>query len=228
MTFDIHQPVFDKESGDYLEDVAIQYREELVALFDASVEGQTLKDEGIEPGWADTVIDLGINYMQVTPAQMSAPYLRTILFQIIPQKIAASASEVPEAIRELQLFWTFLQREFHLENAASCLKLLSSKGTIPLIQELMENPANFGLAKSLITMGMQRGFDMTTQEGINEWIETYNAEIKAGTGTPVPLPGIPGMPGTSTQRSPSTRKTQANKAKRKTTKSSRKQNRPKK
>jgi hypothetical protein len=225
MTFDIHQPVFDKESGDYLEDVAIQYREELVALFEASVEGKILEDEGIEPGWADIVIDLGINYMQVTPAQMSAPYLRTILFQIIPQKIAASASEVPEAIRELQLFWTFLQREFHLENAASCLKLLNSEGTIPLMQELMENPANFGIAKSLITMGMQRGFDMTTQEGINEWIATYNAEIKAGTGTPVPLPGMPGI---STQRSSSMRKTQANKAKRKTTKSSRKQNRQKK
>src|SRR5579859_4914174 len=224
MTFDIHQPVFDKESGDYLEDVAIRYREELEALFDASAEGKILKDEGIEPGWIDVMIDLGINYMQVTPAQISAPHLRTILFQIIPRKISADADDIPEAIHELQLFWTFLQREFHLENAASCLKLLSAKGTIPLMQQEMDNPANFGMAKALITMGMQRGFDMTTQEGINEWIATYNAEIQAGTGTPVPLPA---MPGTSTQRSSSTRKTQADKTKRKTTRSSRKQNRSK-
>jgi len=41
MTFNIHQPVFEKESGEYLE-----------------------KDEGIQPGWSDTMMDLGINYLR--------------------------------------------------------------------------------------------------------------------------------------------------------------------
>jgi hypothetical protein len=228
MTFDIHQPVFDKVSGEYLEEAALQYREELETLFEASVEGKTLEDEGIQLGWVDRMMDLGIGYLEVTPARMSAADLRTILFDLIPRKISAPADDAPGAIRELQLFWTFLQREFHLENAAACLKVLKEKGTVQRMQEEMENPANFGMAKSLIMMGMQRGFDMTSQEGLNEWVATYNAEMSAGTGTPIPPSSLFGMPAMSTQRGTSRRQTQAGKANRKMAKSSRKQNRPKK
>ncbi|BCL81057.1 hypothetical protein ccbrp13_35220 [Ktedonobacteria bacterium brp13] len=64
MTFNIHQPVFGKESGEYLEKAALRYREELEALFEASVEGKTLADEGIQPGCSDTMMDLGINYLR--------------------------------------------------------------------------------------------------------------------------------------------------------------------
>lgn len=225
MTFSIHQPVFDPESGEYLEEAALQYREDLESLFEASVEGKRLEAEGIQPGWVDSLLDLGIGYLEVTPAQMSAADLRTILFELIPRKISAPADGIPAAIRELELFWTFLQREFHLPNAAACLKVLREKGTVGRMREAMTNPANFGIAKSFVMMGMQRGFDMTSQEGINEWMATYNAELRAGTGIPVPLPALPGM---STARGTGRRKTQAGKAKRKVAKSSRKQNRPKK
>jgi hypothetical protein len=217
--------VFDTESGEYLEEATLRYREELEALFEASVEGKALSDEGIQPGWSDTVMDLGINYLHVTPAQMSAADVRTILFQLVPRKISATADEAPEAIRELQLFWTFLQREFRLENAAACLNVLNEKRTVARMQEEMDSPANFGMAKSFVMMGMQRGFDMTSQEGIDEWMATYNAEIKAGTGTPISLPALPGV---STPDGTSRRRAQVGKAKRKMAKSSRKQNRPKK
>jgi hypothetical protein len=40
-------------------------------------------------------------------------------------------------------------------------------------------------------MGKARGFDMYTQEGLNEWMETYNAELTAGTGQRVPSPFLP-------------------------------------
>ncbi len=225
MTFAIHQPVFDPASGEYLEEVALQYREDLESLFEASVEGKRLEEEGIQPGWVDSMMDLGIGYLEVTPAQMSAADLRTILFDLIPRKISAPADNIPAAIRELELFWTFLQREFHLPNAAVCLKVLREKGTVGRMRAAMTNPANFGIAKSFVMMGMQRGFDMTSEAGINEWMATYNAELRAGTGTPVPLPALPGRaapPGTGR------RKAQTGKAKRKVAKSSRKQNRPQK
>jgi hypothetical protein len=225
MPFAIDQPVFDPKSGEYLEEVALHYREDLEALFEASVEGKMLEQEGILPGWVDSLLDLGIGYLEVTPAQMSAADVRTILFELIPRKISAPADEVPAALRELELFWTFLQREFHLPNAAACLKVLREKGTALRMRAAMTNPANFGIAKSFVMLGMQRGFDMTSEAGINEWMATYNAELRAGTGTPVPLPALPGM---SVPRGTGRRKTQAGKAKRKVAKSSRKQNRPKK
>ena len=230
MAFDIHQPVFDKD-GEYLEEAAIRYREELMDLFAASVEGRTLLDQGIDLGWADTMMDLGIGYESVTPAQMSEIELSTILLNLIPRKVSATPDQAREAIRELQLFWTFLQREFHLENAAACLKLLNQRGMVRRMQRELDNPENFGMAKSLIMSGVERGFDMSTQEGLDAWVATYNAELAAGTGKPLPLPGIfgmLGMPETSQEAGTSSSKTQADKAKRKTGQSSRKSNRTKK
>jgi len=45
--------------------------------------------------------------------------LRELLFDIFPRKVSADAEEAPQAIRELQAFWQFAQREFQLENAAA-------------------------------------------------------------------------------------------------------------
>jgi hypothetical protein len=53
----------------------------------------------------------------------------------------------------------------------------------------MSDPANFGMAKSFVMMGFQRGFDMGSEEGMNEWMATYNAELAEGRGPRVPLPG---------------------------------------
>jgi hypothetical protein len=32
-------------------------------------------------------------------------------------------------------------------------------------------------------------FDLSSEEGLNEWMTKYNAEIVAGMGLPIPLPG---------------------------------------
>ncbi len=187
MTFNIHQQVFDR-NGMLLEKKASQYQDQLVQLFEQSPEGQALWNEGLEPGWASMMLDFGMNYLSVTPPQMSPDDLRAILFDLFPRKVSASAEEAPAIIRELQAFWQFLQREFHLENAAACLKVLDEKAARKL-RKAMSDPANFGIAKSFVTMGMQRGFDMSSEEGINAWMATYNAEIAAGAGPRIPLPG---------------------------------------
>jgi len=38
-------------------------------------------------------------------------------------------------------------------------------------------------------MGQAQGFDMSTEEGINTWMATYNAGIATGTQPRLPLPG---------------------------------------
>jgi hypothetical protein len=187
MTFNIHQQVFDRD-GMPLEKKANQYKDQLVQLFEQSPEGQALWSKGIEPGWVGMLLDFGTDYLSVTPPQMSPDDVREILFDLIPRKVSASAGEAPEIIRELQAFWTFLQREFHLENAAACLGVLSEK-TARELKQKMSDPATFGIAKSFVMMGMERGFDLSSEEGINQWMATYNAELTAGAGLPIPLPG---------------------------------------
>jgi hypothetical protein len=53
----------------------------------------------------------------------------------------------------------------------------------------MGDPSNFGLAKSFVMLGQAFGFDMTTEEGIGEWTDAYNAALMDGTGLRVPFPG---------------------------------------
>ena len=59
------------------------------------------------------------------------------------------------------------------------------------LKKKMSDPATFGIAKSFVMMGMDRGFDLSSEEGINKWMATYNAELTltAGAGLPIPLPG---------------------------------------
>ena len=222
MAFNIHQKVFNRD-GEFQEKIAAKYRKDLFKLFMESPEGQALIDEGIEPGWADMMMDYGMNYLRLTPPQMSPADLREVLFDLFPRKVSADAGEAPNVIRELQAFWTFLQREFQLENAAACLRILDDRAARRLREE-MSDPANFGIAKSFVMMGMDRGFDMTTEEGINEWMTIYNTEIAAGIGQRVNVPGFlfPYPGGRSESASKSKDKTR-----RKMTSDSRRKNRKK-
>src|SRR5438270_11726475 len=198
------------------EKIAHQYKVQLMELFEQSPEGQTLQGEGIESGWASMMLDFGLEYLGKTPPQMSPGDLSEILFDLFPRKVSAEADEAPDIIRELQLFWQFLQREFSLENAAACLKVLDNNAVRELKGE-MSNPANFGIAKSFVMMGQERGFDMTSEEDMNAWMATYNADLATG-GPRIPLPG---------ERSPGARKVHG-KFRRKMARESRRRNRKKK
>lgn len=224
MVFNIHQQVFD-ENGEYLEKEEQRYLDQLVELFEASPEAQVLQNEGTEPRWIGMLFDYAIRYLEVTPAQMTASDLRELLFDLVPRKISAPAEDAPEIIREMQMFWTFAGREFHLGNAEACLKILDDKA-VRLLRKEMGNSANFGFAKSFVMQGQERGFDMSNQEDLDEWMLIYNTELAHKTSLPFsfPEPWIAPI-ATAGDREPGRHKTPGEKAKRKMAKHSRKQNR---
>ena len=41
----------------------------------------------------------------------------------------------------------------------------------------LQEPANFGMAKSFVLMGKQAGFDMESPEGMRAWVHAYNATV---------------------------------------------------
>ena len=173
MSFDIQQPVFSPD-GEYLEDAAIRYREALMEGFAESAEGEDLVGQGGTLGWADTLMELGMGYLGVTPAVMTAEDMQEVLFELFPRKVSAEPGCGQEIVSELRAFWKFLQRAYGLPNAASCLRMLTT-ATGRRFEREMQDPANFGLAKSLLAQGWASGFDMSTPEGLQAWAETYNA-----------------------------------------------------
>ena len=225
MTFDINQEIFDE---DYDEQKMFAYQQELTALFEQSPEAKAFleEDENYSLSWADTLVEFGLRYLEVTPPDMTPAALRELLYEILPSKVSFEEFDATEAIHELRAFWAFLKREFSLENADSCLIALDDKA-IGKFDKAMNDPANFGIAKSMFMMGQARGFDMTTEEGINRWMMTYNAELAAGTGTPIPFPGETG-PQAAQARGHMKSALRKDKRKRKMAAKSRKQNRKKK
>jgi hypothetical protein len=113
MSFDIQQPVLTAD-GEYLEQAVIHYREQLTDRFVASPEGHELVQQGGAVGWADTLMDLGIGYLGVTPTAIMADELKSIQFELLPRKVSAEPECGQGIIAELRAFWRFLQREFGL------------------------------------------------------------------------------------------------------------------
>ena len=93
-----------------------------------------------------------------------------------PRKVITERGDGAEIIQELRAFWSFLQRDYHLPQARQMLARLTPQAARRLERELQE-PANFGMAKSFVLMGMEAGFDMESPEGMRAWVEAYNATV---------------------------------------------------
>ena len=58
----------------------------------------------------------------------------------------------------------------------------------------LQEPANFGMAKSFVLMGKEAGFDMESPEGMQAWVKAYNATVAPA------MAAASGRPGTSNQK----------------------------
>jgi hypothetical protein len=175
MSFDINEAVFD-EQGTYLEEPALRYEHALMEQFSASQEGQAITQTGTELGWAGAMIHYAINYPGTTPPMMTTHDLEDVVFGLFPRKVITQRGDAAEIIGELRAFWHFLQRVYQLPQARQMLAHLTEHSTRRLERELQE-PANFGMAKSFVLMGMQAGFDMESPEGMQSWVKAYNATV---------------------------------------------------
>jgi hypothetical protein len=175
MTFDIKQMVVNAETGEYDEEAAVQYQEALEEQFAQSPEGIAYTAQGKDLQWTWAFLNYAMSYLGLTPPEMDQGDFDEVLFELFPQKVAVQPEKAAEVVEELRAFWTFLGRAYELPNAPELLKGLDDRATRRLERELA-NPANFGMAKSMVMEGRARGFDTSTEEGLNAWMHTYNAE----------------------------------------------------
>lgn len=175
MVFDINEPVFD-EQGTYLEERALRYEHTLMDQFTASPEGQAITQTGTELGWTQAMIHYAMTSSGVTPPTMTANDLEDVIYDLFPRKVITERGDGAEIIQEVRAFWHFLQRVYQLPQAIQMLALLTPQAARRL-ERKMQEPANFGMAKSFIMMGKQAGFDMESPEGMQAWVEAYNATV---------------------------------------------------
>ena len=90
-------------------------------------------------------------------------------------------------------FGDFTSRVYQLLQARQMQARLTPQAARRLERELQE-PANFGMAKSFVLMGKEAGFDMESPEGMQAWVQAYNATV------------APTMAAASRHRGPATNK----------------------
>jgi hypothetical protein len=198
--FDIHQSLYNRHGE--LDDKRMgQYIDGLCEAFAASPEGQPIYQAG-GGGWVPMMLEYGSTYLGTTPPRMSLADFNEVVFQLFPRKVSTEAESAPEIIAELRAFWTFLSRQFALDNARQILATLNENAVRQLRKELAD-PENYGMAKSFFMLGSQAGFDMTTQEGLDQFTQVYNSGLAAGfpgalddvTGGEDALPWVLDLPG---------------------------------
>jgi hypothetical protein len=152
------------------------YYENACEQFAASDEGKEVIEKSGSPGWVNSFLRYGIEYLGETVDTMTCRDVDEILFDIFPRKVSVEPDSAGDIIFELRNFWRFVDRVHHCPEAEKIVGLLDNKSIRRLRSEL-SNPANFGMAKSMVMMGRDTGFDMTSQAGINEFMMAYNAQI---------------------------------------------------
>lgn len=171
--FDINEDFFD--AGGEFDDGEFQaWSFHLQDAFADSPEFDSLPDW--EHGFVDCMLQYSASHLGVTPATMSVQDLNEFLFDIVPRKVTMEPEDAGITILELNAFFRFIGREYSVASAEKLANALNNKAASRLAKEL-GNSSNFGIAKSFFSMGKAAGFDMTTQDGLNQATVAYNNEL---------------------------------------------------
>ncbi|HXE71442.1 MAG TPA: hypothetical protein VNO81_02180 [Candidatus Nitrosotenuis sp.] len=206
--------------GELLEERVYAYQEELLERFLRSPESHEIAEPGF---WTACLLDYGLRYHGVTPAELDTPELEDIVFGLFPRQILCDPAQAGEIVAELRAFWKFLDREFGLPQVARCLNTLG-KGAVTRLERELADPSNWCRTKAFLMQGEAAGFDVSTREGLEAWTLIYNASRvgqRLPTGSSDWLPAITLTAGPWSRRSRSA----ARKARRKMQKLSRRKNR---
>ena len=195
MTVNLHQL---DQIEDYDQAIAALegFVEELVLEFVESPEGKSYlkahpEMEEYVGSWIDNLLYFGYAYESVTLPQMTKDNIEVIVTQIFPNKISLlDPEEANSTIPELMAFWQFLKREYKHPHAHKIIKLL--KQVQPKFKDIMNDPQNFGIAKSFFMSGIAEGFDMTTEEGLQEFQQQHNQKLRSSD-SKSSLPNLEGL-----------------------------------
>lgn len=182
MEFDFRQELI--EEGEIDEVAFGNYVEELIRRFAESPEGEALAGRGIMPGhYVGFFLDYALRYTGLSPAEMDTNDIREAL-GVMAGKVTARPEDFDRAIPELEGFCDFVGRAFAFEKAEAWKRAV--QGYAPEFRRAIRDPRRWGMAKSIMMEGMSRGYDLSTVEGVNQWVSTKQAEqadaIEAETG----------------------------------------------
>ena len=129
-----------------------------------------------EYGYVEYFLHHAIVYVGVVPTTMSIAELEEVLYSIFPSKVSVGAEEAESIVLELNAFFRFIHREYSVTDAEKLASVLNEKAAARMAVEL-GNESNFGLANSFLAKGQASDFDMTSQDGLDQFASAINSNL---------------------------------------------------
>jgi len=137
------------EDDDEVDDDELQReRAEVIARFFRSPHAASIP----HLDWVDLSLAYAAEHEGVSFSAFDARVLRLVVFELFPRKVSCDASAAPDIVRSLRAFWTFARDVVGHDHAEACLRELGDEA-IPALARLLDDPSNFGMAKSFVMMG---------------------------------------------------------------------------
>ena len=134
-------------------------------------------------GEVGTLLDLMRDYLDVErPGDLGAGDLRELLLQIYPRKMTVfDADDTEDTIPAVRDFLAYLAERGEIPESTARALERELDEVAPRFTEAMMDPANWGMAGSLVHAMAAEGVDLDDQAAVDRWISRYNAHL-AGTG----------------------------------------------
>jgi hypothetical protein len=134
-------------------------------------------------GEVGTLLDLMRDYLDVErPADLGPGDLRELLLQIYPRKMTVfDADDTEDTIPAVRDFLAYLADRGEMPEGTARALERELDEVAPRFTEAMMDPANWGMAGSLVHAMAAEGVDLDDQAAVDRWISRYNAHL-AGIG----------------------------------------------
>ncbi len=169
-------PIFD--DGESNPEAEQAYYERAWDVFSESLEAKQFVDRFGDLGWFHSFLEFGIGYRGEIVDEMTLASVKDFIFDYVPRKVSTEPDQAASIVLELTKFWEYVDRVFELPAAQSIVEWLKTDGLAARLEAELSDPANFGMAKSLFMTGKAAGYDMTSEDGLAEFMAAYNQSLQ--------------------------------------------------
>lgn len=155
------------DEGDVDDERFDRYR---AALMTRLAERDEIPDETLAA--AEMLVEFAAVYHRVTFGRITANQLEALLLETIPAELAVESNEAGRIVAAARELMRLVGEELASPAAHEALELLDDAFVARMVREL-ENPAKFTEGKQLVMAGIAAGFDMSTEEGVTEFVQAF-------------------------------------------------------
>lgn len=148
--------------------------------FYASPEGQPFSDRAQARSGA-----MGYSYTFLTHAAARGASFETltptlvedIVFEGFPRSVICRAEHAERVIHELRAFFRYVSGS--VPHADACLAVLDVEDAVSRLRMGLSNPRKFEKMKTLLMAGFELGYDVTTEEGVNAFLDSMDKKTRS-------------------------------------------------